>query len=193
MSYNLSKGETVSLNKPGKTLTKARIGLGWDVAETGAAFDLDTSIVCLDANGQVVPGGFVFFGNLTSFGGAIKHNGDNLTGDGDGDDETIDIDFPGLPAEVMTLVLNDAIYEASKRGDQTFAQVNNAYSRVVDLDDNSELARYTLTEKTPDGTNVVEMGRFQRTADGWTYTATGATYSDEIGGIASRFGIAISN
>src|SRR5690349_5151268 len=137
MSVSLSKGGNVSLTKeagPGG-LNKVYAGLGWDIrTTTGADFDLDASALLLDAGGKVLSDQhFVFYGNLTSPDGTVAHTGDNLTGEGEGDDEVINMDLAGMAAEVDKIIVPVSIYEADSRG-HNFGQVSNAFIRIVNAD-----------------------------------------------------------
>ena len=156
MSISLSKGQGISLSKTaGAALTRVKLGVGWDAVQaapkkgffaklTGGGgptdIDLDASCVLYDGSGKRVDA--VWFGQLTSRDGSVRHSGDNLTGEGEGDDESILVDLTALPAEVQTLVLT----VSSFRG-QTFDEVENAFARLVDESSGRELARYSLTEQ----------------------------------------------
>src|SRR3954470_16428997 len=147
MGVSLSKGGNVSLSKEAPGLTAVNVGLGWDVrTTTGADFDLDASALLCGAAGKVMSDQhFVFFNNLKSPDGAVEHTGDNLTGEGEGDDEMIKVNLAGMPAEVDKVVFPVSIHEADQRG-QSFGQVTNAFIRVVNQADGAELARYDLSE-----------------------------------------------
>ncbi|WP_461017070.1 TerD family protein, partial [Streptomyces daliensis] len=147
MGVSLSKGGNVSLSKEAPGLTAVTVGLGWDVrTTTGTDFDLDASALLVDTGSKVVSDQhFVFFNNLTSPDGSVQHTGDNLTGEGEGDDEQIKVNLAGVPAEVDKIVFPVSIHEAEGR-QQSFGQVRNAFIRVVNQADNNELARYDLSE-----------------------------------------------
>src|SRR4051794_22650433 len=147
MSVSLSKGGNVSLTKEAPGLTAALVGLGWEERTTaGAAFDLDASALLVSARGKVLSDQhFVFFNNLRSPDGSVEHTGDNLTGEGEGDDESIKVDLGRVPSDVDKIVFTVSIYEAENRH-QSFGQVRNAYIRVVNQADGAELARYDLSE-----------------------------------------------
>lgn len=134
MAINLSKGQRVSLDKG---VRLALVGLGWDTNryDGSADFDLDASAFLLGANGKVrSDDDFIFYGNLQSKDGSVMHTGDNLTGEGDGDDETLFIDFSKVPADVQKIAITVTIYEAQERG-QNFGQVSNAYVLSVQIAD----------------------------------------------------------
>src|SRR6185295_17671735 len=141
---NLSKGANVDITKEaGGTLTVARIGLGWDARKgDGDPFDLDASVVGCDENGLSAGADwFVFYNRLRSPGDAIVHQGDERTGDTEGDDEQIVVDLTKLPANIFELAVAVTIHEAAQRG-QNFGQVSNAYVRVSDETTGTELTRY---------------------------------------------------
>jgi tellurium resistance protein TerD len=191
MGVSLSKGGNVSLTKEAGPagLSAVTVGLGWDVRTTdGAAFDLDASAIALGANGKVASDGhFVFFNNLTSPDGSIQHTGDNLTGEGEGDDEQIKVGVASVPQEIDKIVFPVSIYDAESRG-QTFGQVRNAFIRVVNQADNSELARYDLTEDASTETAMV-FGELYRAGSEWKFRAVGQGYTSGLRGIASDYGV----
>lgn len=177
MSVSLSKGQTLSLEKDAG-LSKVFMGCGWDPAQPkkkgflsgllgggrADSIDLDASVILFDANRQAID--VVWFQQLASKDGSIRHSGDNLTGEGDGDDEMIHVDLTALPAQVKYLVFT----VNSFRG-QTFDEVENAFARLVDQTRNTEICRYTLTEQGRH-TGVV-MASMEMTASGWQMTAHG--------------------
>jgi tellurium resistance protein TerD len=191
MGVSLSKGGNVSLTKEAGPagLSAVTVGLGWDVRTTdGAAFDLDASAIALGANGKVASDGhFVFFNNLTSPDGSIQHTGDNLTGEGEGDDEQIKVGVASVPQEIDKIVFPVSIYDAESRG-QTFGQVRNAFIRVVNQADNSELARYDLSEDASTETAMV-FGELYRAGSEWKFRAVGQGYTSGLRGIASDYGV----
>ncbi len=192
MSVALTKGGNVSLSKSAPNLTSIAVGLGWDARSTsGADFDLDASALLVGANGRVLSDAhFVFFNNLRSPEGSVEHTGDNLTGEGEGDDETINIEFPGVPLEVQKIVFTVSIYEAEQRG-QTFGQVTNAYIRVVDRATSAELARYDLSEDASTETAMI-FGEVYRRDSEWKFRAVGQGYASGLRGIALDFGVNVS-
>ena len=148
MPINLSKGQKVDLTKGNPGLKNIMVGLGWDVNafDTGADFDLDAAAFMLGSNGKCpTDKEFVFYGNLEHPSGAVKHMGDNRTGDGEGDDEEMEIALADVPANVERIAFTVTIYEAEARR-QNFGQVSNAYIRIVDKDTNQELIHYDLGE-----------------------------------------------
>lgn len=189
MGVSLTKGGNVSLTKMAPALQAVTVGLGWDVrTTTGADFDLDASALLLGGNGKVVDDQhFVFFNNLTSPDGAVEHTGDNLTGEGDGDDESINVDLGRLNPAVERIVIAVSIYEAQQRG-QSFGQVANAFIRVVNRADNNELARYDLTEDASTETAML-FGELYRHGAEWKFRAVGQGYAEGLAGIARDFGV----
>src|SRR5215213_10654285 len=163
MSVSLSKGGNVSLSKEAPGLTAVLVGLGWDVrSTTGTDYDLDASALLVNESGKVLSDQhFVFFNNLTSPDGSVEHTGDNLTGEGEGDDEQVKVNLAGLPPEVDKVVFPVSIYDADSRS-QSFGQVRNAFIRVVNAAGNAEIARYDLTEDASTETAMV-FGELYRT------------------------------
>ncbi|MEO3935613.1 TerD family protein [Dermatophilaceae bacterium Soc4.6] len=191
MTVNLSKGQRVSLTKgQGESLTRVKMGLGWDAVKKRGLFggrksqtiDLDASCLLFDGNGGLVDQ--VWFGQLTSKDGSIQHTGDNLTGDGDGDDESVKVDLTRVPTTVQTLV-----FTVNSFTGQDFSQIENAFCRVVDESTDTETARYELTGS---GThNAQIMAKLTREGGGWAMTAigapaTGRTFKDLLPAIAAH-------
>jgi tellurium resistance protein TerD len=189
MGVSLAKGGNVSLTKAAPNLTRVSVGLGWDVrATTGADFDLDASALLLNGSGKVISDHhFVFFNNLRSPDGSVEHTGDNLTGEGEGDDESINVDLSGVPAECERIVFPVSIYDAENRG-QSFGQVRNAFIRIVDRSDDNELARFDLSEDASTETAMV-FGELYRHGGEWKFRAVGQGYASGLAGIALDFGV----
>jgi len=192
VGVSLSKGGNVSLTKEAPNLTAVHIGLGWDArTTTGSDFDLDASALLTTAEGKVLSDRhFVFFNNLKSPDGSVEHTGDNLTGEGEGDDEVINVDLSAVPAEVAKIVFPVSIYEAETR-QQSFGQVRNAYIRVVNRADESELARYDLSEDASTETAMI-FGELYRYHGEWKFRAVGQGYASGLRGIALDFGVNVS-
>ena len=194
MAVSLSKGGNVSLTKEAGAagLFRVEIALGWDVrTTTGVDFDLDASALMLNASGKVVSDQhFVFYGNLASPDGSIVHQGDNLTGEGDGDDEVVNVDLTAVPAEVERVVFPVSIYDADVRG-QNFGQVMNAYIRVVNADNSQELTRYDLSEDASSETAMV-FGELYRRDGEWKFRAVGQGYASGLAGIARDYGVNVA-
>ncbi|MFE2286149.1 TerD family protein [Streptomyces sp. NPDC059443] len=189
MGVSLSKGGNVSLSKAAPNLTAVIVGLGWDArTTTGVDFDLDASAILTNDQGKVASdANFVFFNNLKSPDGSVEHTGDNTTGEGEGDDEAIKVNLAGVPADVAKIVFPVSIYEAESR-QQSFGQVRNAYIRVVNQADNSELARYDLSEDASTETAMV-FGELYRNGAEWKFRAIGQGYASGLRGIAQDFGV----
>ncbi|HSP39566.1 MAG TPA: TerD family protein [Frankiaceae bacterium] len=189
MGVALTKGGNVSLSKSAPNLTAITVGLGWDArSTTGADFDLDASALLLGENGRVLSDShFVFFNNLRSPDGSVEHTGDNLTGEGEGDDETILINLAMVPPQVDRVVFPVSIYEADVRG-QSFGQVSNAYIRILNQADNNELARYDLSEDASSETAMI-FGEVYRRNGEWKFRAVGQGYASGLRGIAVDFGV----
>ncbi|MEP9395087.1 TerD family protein [Gordonia sp. VNK1] len=189
MGVSLSKGGNVSLTKEAPGLTAVAVGLGWDArSTTGTDFDLDASAIGLGADKKVLSDQhFVFFNNLKSPDGAIEHTGDNLTGEGEGDDEVINVDLAGTPPNVDSIVFPVSIYDADTRA-QSFGQVRNAYIRVVNRANGSEIARYDLSEDASTETAMV-FGEIYRNGAEWKFRAIGQGYASGLAGIARDYGV----
>ena len=189
MGVSLSKGGNVSLTKAAPNLAAIAVGLGWDVRSTASDdFDLDASALALGENHKILSDEwFVFFNNLKSPDGSIEHQGDNLTGEGDGDDEVINIDLKSVPPQAVSIVITVSIYDAEARR-QSFGQVRNAYIRVVNLANDVELARYDLTEDASVETAMV-FGEVYRHSGEWKFRAIGQGYASGLAGIAKDFGV----
>jgi tellurium resistance protein TerD len=191
MGVTLAKGGNVSLSKAAPNLTQVQIGLGWRArSTTGADFDLDASAL-LCANGRVLGDEyFVFYNNLKSPEGSVEHTGDELVGGTGGDDETILVDLVSVPDRVDKIVFPVSIYDADTRS-QTFGQVSDAYIRVVNQSDGSELARYDLTEDASTETAMI-FGELYRYSGEWKFRAVGQGYASGLRGIALDFGVNVS-
>lgn len=191
MGVSLSKGGNVSLSKAAPGLSAVLVGLGWDARTTsGDEFDLDASALVLGTSGKILSDShFVFFNNLATPDGAVQHTGDNLTGEGDGDDESINVSLSSMPAEGEKVVFTVSIYDADGRS-QSFGQVRNAYIRVVNQAGGAELARYDLSEDASTETAMV-FGELYRNGAEWKFRAVGQGYASGLAGIARDFGVSI--
>jgi tellurium resistance protein TerD len=189
MSVSLSKGGNVSLTKEAPGLTAVLVGLGWDVrTTTGADFDLDASALMVGSDGKILSDShFVFFNNLKSPDGSVEHTGDNLTGEGEGDDEVIKVNLAAVPAECDRIVVTVSIYEAEGRG-QNFGQVRNAFIRIVNQAGGAEIARYDLSEDASSETAMI-FGELYRNGADWKFRAVGQGYTNGLAGIARDFGV----
>ncbi|MCZ4121724.1 TerD family protein [Streptomyces sp. H39-S7] len=191
MGVSLAKGGNVSLTKEAPGLTEVIVGLGWDArSTTGADFDLDASALLVNTGGKVASDQhFVFYNNLKSPDGSVEHTGDNLTGEGEGDDEAVKVNLATVPADVDKIVFPVSIHEGESR-QQSFGQVRNAFIRVVNQADNNELARYDLTEDASTETAMV-FGELYRNGAEWKFRAIGQGYASGLRGIAQDFGVNI--
>ncbi|OIV38176.1 chemical-damaging agent resistance protein C [Mangrovactinospora gilvigrisea] len=189
MGVSLSKGGNVSLSKEAPGLTAVVVGLGWDLrTTTGTDFDLDASALLVGADGKVSSDqNFVFFNNLKSSDGSVEHTGDNLTGEGQGDDEQIKVNLAGVGADVDKIVFPVSIHMADER-QQNFGQVRNAFIRVVNQNGGTELARYDLSEDASTETAMV-FGELYRNGAEWKFRAVGQGYASGLRGIAQDFGV----
>ncbi len=191
MSISLTKGQSVSLIKEAPQLTQVCFGLGWDPRRTaGVEFDLDASAFLLDARGQVMSDQhFVFYNNPRDPRGAVVYSGDNRTGEGEGDDEQIQVDLKGLEAQVVQVAFVVSIYQAEERR-QNFGQVENAYIRALDVDGNRELARFDLSEDAALATAMV-FGELRRRSGAWDFGAVGEPRPGGLAGVARSYGVRV--
>ena len=191
MGISLSKGGNISLTKSEPGLKRISVGLGWDVRATdGKAFDLDASAFLLTASGKVRGDhDFIFYNQLKSADGSVEHTGDNLTGAGDGDDESIMVDLMKVPAEVDRIAVAVTIHDADARG-QNFGMVSNAFIRVVNAETNNEVTRYDLSEDASVETAMI-FGEVYRHGTDWKFRAVGQGYKGGLGPLASSFGVNI--
>lgn len=189
MAVSLQKGGNVSLEKVAPGMTKILIGLGWDERATdGAEFDLDASLFLLKSDGKVrADNDFIFYNNLTSSDGSVVHQGDNRTGEGDGDDEAVKIDLSSVPPEVDKISVAVTIHDALARS-QNFGQISNAFMRVVNNDSNEEVARYDLSEDYSIETAMI-FGEIYRNNGEWKFKAVGQGYEGGLKALAEGFGI----
>ncbi|MDH6252562.1 tellurium resistance protein TerD [Chryseobacterium sp. H1D6B] len=170
MAINLQKGQRENINAP-----KFTIGLGWDTnnTSTGGSFDLDASLFLLGENKKLVSDNhFIFYNNLESPDKSVIHSGDNLTGDGDGDDEQIKIDLTKIDSAIKEITVVVTIHEAESRK-QNFGQVRNSFIRIVNTDTNEEILKYELDEDFSIET-AVEFGRIYNRNGEWKFEAVGS-------------------
>lgn len=201
MSINLQKGQKINLSKEGGGLKRIMVGLGWDeVRQSGGFFkalfsappadiDCDASAILCGNDGKIistdVKQSVVYFGNLRHPSGAVIHQGDNLTGAGEGDDEQIMVDISRLPSNVSKVVFTVNIYDARRKG-QHFGMIENAFIRLVDMEKNQEICRYNLSENYNNMTGLV-VGEIYRRGSEWKFNAIGQAVSE-----ASRLDALIS-
>ena len=191
MAISLQKGQKVDLTKGGSGTSKFLVGLGWDAnSYDGAAFDLDASAFCVGADGKVTADtDFIFYNNLQHPSGGVVHKGDNLTGDGAGDDEQLDIDLSLVPANIEKIIFAVTINDAEVRN-QNFGQVSNAYIRVVDMSTNQEVLRYDLSEDYSIET-ALEVGALYRNGAEWKFNAIGAGYEGGLAALCGAHGLQV--
>jgi tellurium resistance protein TerD len=185
----LSKGANVSLSKEAPGLQSVKVGLGWDQRVTdGSAFDLDASVFLLAETGKVrSDADFVYFNNLKAADGAVEHHGDNLTGQGEGDDEVISVHLSRVPAEVTKISFAVTIYEPDARN-QNFGMDSKAFIRVVNADGGAELARDDLSEDAATETAMV-FGELYRHGGEWKFRAVGQGFNGGLGPLARSYGV----
>jgi tellurium resistance protein TerD len=189
MAISLQKGGNVNLSKEAPGLTRVIVGLGWDPRATdGAAFDLDGSAFLLKSDAKVRgDNDFIFYNNLKSSDGSVLHNGDNTTGAGEGDDETLLVDLSKVPADIDKVSFCVTIHEAEARK-QNFGMVGKAFIRCLNADGNAELTRYDLSE---DGSTETAMifGELYRAGSEWKFKAVGQGFKGGLGPLARSFGV----
>lgn len=190
MAVNLTKGQKVDLTKSNPGLSKIIVGLGWDTNkyDGGSDFDLDASAFLLGADGKVsADTDFVFYSNLKHSSGSVEHMGDNLTGEGDGDDEQIKVDLSVVPTSVEKIDFAVTIYDAENRK-QNFGQVSNAFIRIVDEATNTELIRYDLGEDFSVETAVI-VGEIYRNNGEWKFNAIGSGFQGGLSALCQNYGV----
>jgi tellurium resistance protein TerD len=189
MSISIAKGGNVSLSKEAPGLTKILIGLGWDTRATdGADFDLDASAFLCAESGKVrSDADFIFYNQLKSSDGSVEHTGDNLTGEGEGDDEAIKVDLSRVPAEIQKVAVAVTIHDADNRR-QNFGMVQNAFIRVVNDSDNKEIARYDLSEDYSTETALI-FGEVYRHGAEWKFRAVGQGFQGGLAPLARNYGV----
>lgn len=188
MAISLQKGQKIDLTKGNPGLNNIIVGLGWDVNKYDgqADFDLDASAFLLDATGKVATdSNFVYYGNLKANG--VEHTGDNLTGEGEGDDEQIKVELKAVPADVDKIAFTVTIYEAENRK-QSFGQVSNAFIRIVDANTNEELIRYDLGEDYSIETAIVVAELYRNNGE-WKVNAIGSGFAGGLGALARNYGL----
>ncbi len=191
MAINLTKGQKVDLTKKGDSLDRIHVGLGWDpvAASGGGGFfkkllgssapeiDCDASVIMLDENDKFTSKkNLIYFGNLKSACRSIQHQGDNLTGEGDGDDEVINVSLRSIPSDIHKLVFVVNIYDCAGRK-QHFGMIKNAFIRIVDMQTKKELLRYQLAEEHANKTALI-VGEIYRRNGEWKFNAVGAGTND---------------
>ncbi|SDG68538.1 MULTISPECIES: TerD family protein [unclassified Duganella] len=191
MAISLQKGGNVNLSKEAPGLTKIVVGLGWDVRSTdGSPFDLDGSAFLLKVDGKVRnDSDFIFYNNLKSSDQSVTHSGDNRTGDGAGDDETVTIDLTKVPADVDRIAICATIHEGDARR-QNFGMVQKAFIRTVNGGSNTEIARYDLSEDSSTESAMI-FGEVYRNGGDWKFKAVGQGFKGGLGPLAGSFGVGV--
>lgn len=184
LSINLEKGQSLDLTKKSPGLKKVFIGTGWDMKKEGATMDADLMATLLTSGGKVRnEADVIYFNNKGKSGDAIWHSGDNLTGEGDGDDEVINVDLSKIPADITKITFTLNIYGAASKG-QSLADLDNAHIRAVNAETNEELASFKVSGLT--GTNITYC-HLVRGGEGWEFTADGSTSSEDLNQIVQKY------
>lgn len=190
MSINLSKGQKIDLTKGNAGLDQILAGLGWDTNryDGGHDFDLDVSVFLTGASGKVeTDSNFIFYNNKQDAAESVIYAGDNRTGEGEGDDESVNITLSKVPADVQKICFTVTIHEAAARG-QNFGQVDNAYIRIVDTVKNEELLRYDLGEDYSIETAIV-VAEIYRHGGEWKFAAIGSGFQGGLEALCRNFGL----
>jgi len=189
MAISLQKGGNVNLSKEAPNLKKIIVGLGWDPRSTdGATFDLDGSAFLLKSDGKVRgDSDFIFYNNLKSTDGSVVHTGDNTTGEGEGDDERIEIDLTRVPADIDRISVTVTIHDADARR-QNFGMVSKAFIRCLNAEGEKEIARYDLSEDSSTETAMI-FGEIYRYNGEWKFKAIGQGFNGGLGPLARSFGV----
>ncbi|MBP0726698.1 TerD family protein [Bacillus sp. RG28] len=192
MTISLSKGQRIDLTKSNPGLTKVVIGLGWDTNKYsgGTEFDLDASAFLANANGVVQNDDeFIFYNNLKSPTEAVIHTGDNRTGEGEGDDEQLIVDFSKIPSHVEKIGITVTIHDAEIRN-QNFGQVSNAFIRIVNEETNEEILRYDLAEDFSIETAIVFCELYKH-GNEWKFNAIGSGFSGGLASLCRNYGLEV--
>jgi tellurium resistance protein TerD len=188
MAINLKKGGSINLHKEKPGISKITVGLGWDTNDSASShpFDLDASVFILGENGKLLSeGDFVFYNNLKSTDGAVQHSGDNRTGAGDGDDETIYIELPKINPAAQQIVFAITLDKAEERK-QDFGMVKNSFARVYNTETSEVLCQYVLEEKFS-GANALIIGRLCKSASEWVFEAFDLAYNEGLEGLVEYY------
>ena len=189
MAISLSKGGNLSLTKTDPNLVRILVGLGWDERSTdGASFDLDASAFLLGPSGKVRGDhDFIFYNQLRSADGAIEHTGDNRSGQGDGDDESLLVNLSQISPEIDKVAITVTIHDAAARN-QNFGQIANAFIRIVNQDNGIEIVRFDLAEDYSTETAMV-FGELYRHSGEWKFRAVGQGYAGGLAAMCQQYGI----
>jgi tellurium resistance protein TerD len=190
MTINLSKGQKIDLTKSNPSLRKAVIGLGWDTNKYsgGGDFDLDASAFLVGSNGKTNNDlDFIFYNNLEHSTGSVIHTGDNRTGEGDGDDEQLIVEFSKIPPAIEKIAITVTIHDAIARA-QNFGQVSNAFVRVVNEETNEEVLRYDLSEDFSVETALVFCELYRHNGE-WKFSAIGSGFQGGLASLCKNYGL----
>ena len=190
MTINLSKGQKIDLTKSNPSLKRAVIGLGWDTNKYsgGGDFDLDASAFLVGSNGKTNNDlDFIFYNNLEHSTGSVIHTGDNRTGEGDGDDEKLIIEFAKVPSDIDKIAITVTIYDAIARA-QNFGQISNAFVRVVNEETNEEILRYDLSEDFSVETALVFCEIYRNNGE-WKFSAVGSGFQGGLSALCKNYGL----
>ena len=189
MAISLTKGQNISLSKTDPSLKNVLVGLGWDARSTdGQDFDLDASVFMATENGKVPSDRhFIFYNQLVSPCGGVEHTGDNLTGDGDGDDESVIVRLDKVESNIKSLFITVTIHDAEARR-QNFGQVSNAFVRIVNNDTGDEIVRFDLSEDYSTETAMV-FGEIYRHNGEWKFRAIGQGYKGGLYSLCQQYGV----
>ena len=189
MAISLTKGQNISLSKTDPSLKNVLVGLGWDARSTdGQDFDLDASVFMATENGKVLSDRhFIFYNQLVSPCGGVEHTGDNLTGDGDGDDESVIVRLDKVESNIKSLFITVTIHDAEARR-QNFGQVSNAFVRIVNNDTSDEIVRFDLSEDYSTETAMV-FGEIYRHNGEWKFRAIGQGYTGGLYSLCQQYGV----
>lgn len=189
MAISLTKGQNISLSKTDPSLKNVLVGLGWDARSTdGQDFDLDASVFMATENGKVPSDRhFIFYNQLVSPCGGVEHTGDNLTGDGDGDDESVIVHLDKVESNIKSLFITVTIHDAEARR-QNFGQVSNAFVRIINNDNSDEIVRFDLSEDYSTETAMV-FGEIYRHNGEWKFRAIGQGYTGGLYSLCQQYGV----
>ena len=185
MEIELSKGGRFNLSKEAPDLKKVAIGLGWQVSKNEQTYDIDASVFMLDAGGTSNEKYFIFYNNLKSPDGSLRHSGDNRTGEGNGDDETIYIDLAKVNPEIQEIVFVVTIHEAHEKN-QNFSQIKNAFIKIYNQETKRSIARYNLREAFSQET-ALEFGRLYTKDAEWRFQAVGEGYNTGLQSFVDKY------
>jgi len=186
MEIELDKGGRFNLSKEVPNLKKVAIGLGWQASQNGQKYDIDASVFMLGVDGKVTDKKyFVFYNNLESFDGSLRHSGDNRTGEGNGDDETIYVDLAKVNPAIQEIVFIVTIHQGQEKN-QNFSQIKNAFIKIYNNENKNSLARYNLREAFSQET-ALEFGRLYKKDYEWRFQAVGEGYSSGLQSFVDKY------